>query len=160
MPIRSILLAALMALTCLGCGSQLSTAIGVANALGTVASSAGERVNADFAKADHACLWRPNGTPSTSTLTEQADCLSRVRASYAGPLKAYDDFLATWTAFSFAVRAAETAEILGRTGDLSKIAALLPEVLRTADAFTVAYTVLVAPSVDVTALPAHVKAVP
>lgn len=149
------LLVAVLAIASTGCGSSLQTAIGVANALGTVASSTGERVNADFAKADHACLWQSNGLAATTTLAEQQQCLNSVRAAYAVPLKAYDDFYATWTAFSFAVRAAETAEILGRTGDLSKIEALLPEVIRTADEFSTAYGVLVAPKI---ATP--VKAVP
>jgi hypothetical protein len=143
---RTFLLAALLLLTCTGCGSSLHSAIGVANALGTVASTAGARVNDDFAKADRACLWQPSGQPSIAPLDAQQACMTSVRASYGPALKAYDAFLLVWTPFAFAVRVAEANDVLGRAPDLDSFAALLPDLIRTADAFAFQYRALASPA--------------
>lgn len=145
------LFAALMLTT--GCASPLTTSISVANALGTVASASGAQVNADFARADHACLWTPAGAPVTTTLDAQAACLTSVRATFAPALKAYDTFLLVWQPFSFAVRVAEANEALGRAANLDTFAALLPDLLRTADAFAAEYKALVAPALPAKAVP-------
>jgi hypothetical protein len=134
----------------LGCASPLTTSINVANALGGVASASGQQVNADFARADRACLWTPAGAPVTTTVDAQAQCLASVRAAYAPALKAYDAFLMIWQPFAFAVRVAEANEVLGRAPNLDSFAALLPELLRTADTFAAHYKALVAPPLPTT----------
>ena len=128
-----------------GCASPLATSVRVANALGTVASSAGSAVNGDFAKADRACLWTSDGAPSPLPLATQRSCLAATRASYGPALRAYDAFVLVWRPFAFAVRVAEANEVLGRAPALDSFAALLPELLRTADAFALQYKALVAP---------------
>ena len=75
----------------------------------------------------------------------QAQCLASVRAAYSPALKAYDAFLMVWQPFDFAVRVAEANEVLGRAPDLDSFAALLPDLLRTADTFAAQYKALVAP---------------
>lgn len=119
-------------LTC-GCAAPLQTATNVANALGVVASTSGEAVNTAFARAEHACLWRSDGSEVTTTLAEQKSCVSGVRAKYAEPLAAYDDFHAAWLALSAAIHAAEAAEILGRAPDLAKLEALIAALTEAAD---------------------------
>jgi hypothetical protein len=153
--LSSLALASAVLLT--GCASQLSNAIGVANALGAATESAGAQLNKDFAAADKACLYTPSGATIPLALDTQAQCVTRTRALYGPALKAYDDFLALWPAFAALVHFAEAAEVLGRKPDLSKVLALLPDVLRTADAFVAAYSALVSPALP--ALPVA-KAVP
>ncbi len=141
----SILTLAALLFWSAGCASSLSGAVGISNALGAAAVAAGTQVNADFARADKACLWTPGGAPSPLPLDAQAACLARTRAAYAPVLKAYDDFLAIWPAWSALVHFAEAQEVLGRRVDLSRILAMLPDVLRLADAFTAAYSTLASP---------------
>ena len=135
-----------------GCARQLTQAINVANVLGTVASVSGAQVNADFARADHACLWTPAGAPVTTSLDAQAACLKQVRATFAPALKAYDAFLLVWRPFAFAVRVAEANEVLGRAPSVNTFAALLPDLLRTADVFAAEYKTLAAPSLPTKAV--------
>ena len=127
------------------CASPLATSVRVANALGAVASASGAAVNSDFAKADKSCLWTSDGSPSPLPLATQKACLVATRASYGPALRAYDAFILVWRPFAFAVRVAEANEILGRAPSVDSFAALLPDLLRTADAFAVQYKALVAP---------------
>ncbi len=132
---RSLLaIATLIVVLTSGCASPLTTAIRVSNELGAVASTSGADINATAARAEHACLWRADGTEVQTSLAEQKSCVASVRATYAAPLKAYDDFDVAWVALSAAVHAAEAAEVLGRTPDLTKLEALITAVTAAYDA--------------------------
>lgn len=158
---RAAIVGAFLGLTLAGCGvSALDTSIGVINTLGGVASAAGEHVNADFARDDRACLYGETGAPVTTSLDQQAACLTRIRTAYAPALRAYDDFALAWKAMALVIHDAQAAEAIGQTPNLDGIAALLPELFKTADAFTAVYRALspsLAPTTT-TAVPVPSKA--
>lgn len=125
---------AILALFLAGCTAPLQTAISVSNALGTVASESGEAVNRAAVRAEHACLWRSDGSEVTTQVAEQKSCVASVRAQYAPALASYDDFYAAWVALSAAVHAAEAAEVLGRAPDLARLEGLIAALTTAADA--------------------------
>jgi hypothetical protein len=132
-------------MTLAGCGSALQQSVNVANALGGAAVAAGTQVNADYAVAVRSCQYAPAGEVSPLPVATQRSCLDRADATYGPALTAYDSFLAVWPSFALLVHTAEAWQMMGKVPPLDKIAALLPQIVVTAEAFTVAFVALQQP---------------
>ena len=107
-----------------GCSTPLQSAVGVANAVGVVASSASLRVETAFKRADAACVWSAPQVPLPTTADEKQKCVDEVRAKYLAALKAYDVMFLAWDALTDAVDDATLASALGNNVDAAELAKL------------------------------------
>lgn len=114
------------------CAPALDGAVVATNA----AAELGDRTEAILADAyrreQQACVTDTDREP------DAVQCVHLARERYAGAWKAYDRFRTSWLATAAAVQAAQAAQALGQTPDVSKALALASALVRAETALSAA----------------------